>query len=65
LLVSHWSENKGIVYLIVVIILFSLRQFIFILINSDVHVELLALLLIHIDPLFFLSGPFFCITSKA
>ena len=65
LLVSHWSENKGIVYLIVVIILFSLRQFIFILINSDVHVELLALLLIHIDPLFFLSGPFFLYYIKS
>jgi AraC-like DNA-binding protein len=65
LLISHWSENKGIVYLIVVIILFSIRQFIFILIHSDAYVELLALLLFHLDPLFFLAGPFFLYYLKS
>ena len=65
LLISHWSENKGIIYLIVVIILFSIRQFIFILIHSDAHVEVLALLLIHLDPLFFLLGPFFLYYLKS
>ncbi len=65
LLVSHWSENKGIVYLIVAIILFSLRQFIFILINSDAHVEVLAILLFYLDPLFFLLGPFFLYYLKS
>jgi AraC-like DNA-binding protein len=65
LLISHWSENKGIVYLIVVIILFSIRQFIFILIHSDAHVEVLALLLFHLDPLFFLLGPFFLYYLKS
>jgi AraC-like DNA-binding protein len=65
LLVSHWSENKGIVYLIVVIILFSIRQFIFILIHSDAHVEVLAILLFHLDPLFFLLGPFFLYYLKS
>jgi AraC-like DNA-binding protein len=65
LLVSHWSENKGIVYLIVVIILFSIRQFIFILIHSDAYVELLALLLFQLDPLFFLAGPFFLYYLKS
>ena len=65
LLVSHWSENKGIAYLIFVIILFSIRQFIFILIHSDAHVEILALLLFHLDPLFFLLGPFFLYYLKS
>ncbi len=65
LLISHWSENKGIVYLIVVIILFSIRQFIFILIHSDAYVELLAILLFHLDPLFFLAGPFFLYYLKS
>jgi AraC-like DNA-binding protein len=65
LLISHWSENKGIVYLIVVIILFSIRQFIFILIHSDAHVEVLAILLFHLDPLFFLLGPFFLYYLKS
>jgi AraC-like DNA-binding protein len=65
LLISHWSDNKGIVYLIVVIILFSIRQFIFILIHSDAHVEVLAILLFHLDPLFFLLGPFFLYYLKS
>ncbi len=65
LLISHWSANKGIAYLIIVIILFSIRQFIFILINSDAHVELLAILLIHLDPFFFLAGPFFLYYLKS
>lgn len=65
LLFSHWSENKGIAYLIVVIILFSIRQFIFILIHSDAHVALLAILLFHLDPLFFLAGPFFLYYLKS
>jgi AraC-like DNA-binding protein len=57
LLINHWSQNKGIVYLIVTIVLFSLRQITFLLINSDAHVELLSILLIHFDPLFLLIGP--------
>lgn len=65
LLISHWSENKGIVYLIFAIVLFSIRQFIFILIHSDGHVEVLALLLFHLDPLFFLLGPFFLYYLKS
>jgi AraC-like DNA-binding protein len=65
LLVSYWSENKGIAYLIFVIILFSIRQFIFILIHSDAHVEVLAILLFHLDPLFFLLGPFFLYYLKS
>ena len=65
LLISHWSENKGIAYLIFVIILFSIRQFIFILIHSDAHVEVLAILLFHLDPLFFLLGPFFLYYLKS
>jgi hypothetical protein len=65
LLVSHWSQNKGIVYLVGAIILLNIRQFTFLLMHSDAHVEVLALLLFHFDPLLFLAGPFFCITSKA
>ena len=65
LLVSHWSENKGIAYLIATIIIFNLKHFTFLLINSDAHVELLALLLFHLDPLFFLAGPFFLYYLKS
>jgi AraC-like DNA-binding protein len=65
LLISHWSENKGIAYLIATIILFNLKHFTFLLINSDAHVELLALLLFHLDPLFFLAGPLFLYYLKS
>ena len=65
LLLSHWSQNKGIAYLIVVIILFSIRQFAFLLMHSDAHVEVLALLLFHFDPLLFLAGPFFLYYLKS
>ena len=59
LLISHWSQNRGIVYLVVVLLLFCIRQFTFLLMHSDAHVEVLALLLFHFDPLIFLIGPFF------
>jgi AraC-like DNA-binding protein len=65
LLVSHWSQNKGIVYLVGAIILFSIRQFAFLLMHSDAHVEVLALLLFHFDPLLFLAGPFFLYYLKS
>jgi len=65
LLVSHWSENKGIAYLIATIILFNLKHFTFLLINSNAHVELLALLLFHLDPLFFLAGPLYLYYLKS
>ena len=65
LLVSHWSQNRGIVYLEVVLLLFSIRQFTFLLMHSDAHVEVLALLLFHFDPLLFLAGPFFLYYLKS
>ena len=58
LLISHWSQNKGIVYLVVVLLLICIRQFTFLLMHSDAQVEVLALLLFHFDPLSFLMGPF-------
>lgn len=65
LLISHWSQNRGIVYLVVVILLFSIRQFTFLLMHSDAYVEVLALLLFHFDPLYFLMGPIFLYYLKS
>jgi AraC-like DNA-binding protein len=65
LLISHWSQNRGIVYLVVVLLLFCIRQFAFLLMHSDAHVEVLALLLFHFDPLLFLAGPFFLYYLKS
>jgi AraC-like DNA-binding protein len=65
LLISHWSQNRGIVYLVVVLLLFCIRQFTFLLMHSDAHTEVLALLLFHFDPLIFLTGPFFLYYLKS
>ena len=65
LLISHWSQNRGIVYLVVVLLLTSIRQFAFLLMHSDAHVEVLALLLFHLDPFSFLVGPFFLYYLKS
>ena len=65
LLISHWSQNRGIVYLVVVLLLTSIRQFAFLLMHSDAHVEVLALLLFHFDPFSFLVGPFFLYYLKS
>ena len=65
LLISHWSQNRGIVYLVVVLLLFTIRQFTFLLMHSDAHVEVLALILFHFDPLIFLGGPFFLYYLKS
>jgi AraC-like DNA-binding protein len=65
LLFSHWSQNKGIVYLVGVLLIFCIRQFIFLLMHSDAHVEVLALLLFHFDPLIFLIGPLFLYYLKS
>ncbi len=58
LLIHHWSQNKGIIYLVLTIIFYSLRQFTFLIINSNAHGKLLSMLFLHFDPLFFLMGPF-------
>lgn len=58
LLIRHWSQNKGIVYLVAIIIFLNLRQITILLANSDGYETLVAVLHIHFDPLIFLMGPF-------
>jgi AraC-like DNA-binding protein len=65
LLFSHWSQNRGIVYLVGALLIFGIRQFTFLLMHSDSHVEVLTLLLFHFDPLIFLAGPFFLYYLKS
>jgi AraC-like DNA-binding protein len=57
LLIHHWSQNKGIVYLVMSIIFLSLRQITFLLVNSEGHNALVPILHIHIDFLNLLIGP--------
>ena len=58
LLIRHWSQNKGIVYLVAIISFLNLRQITILLANSDGYETLVAVLHIHFDPLAFLMGPF-------
>jgi len=58
LLIRHWSQNKGIVYLVAIIIFLNIRQITILLANSDGYETLVSFLHIHFDPLTFLMGPF-------
>ena len=58
LLIHHWSQNKGIVYLVGVLLFLSIREFSLLLYNTTEYTWLQALLLNHFDPLFYLTGPF-------
>jgi AraC-like DNA-binding protein len=65
LLIQHWSQNKGIVYLIASIIFICLRQITLLLFNSDGYKALLPIIHIHFDFLNFLIGPFFLYYLKS
>ena len=58
LLIRHWSQNKGIVYLVAIIIFLNIRQITILFANSDGYETLVSFLHIHFDPLTFLMGPF-------
>jgi AraC-like DNA-binding protein len=58
LVIRHWSQNKGIVYLVAIIFFLNLRQITILFANSDGYETLVSFLHIHFDPLIFLMGPF-------
>jgi len=57
LLIYHWGENKGVIYLVILLVAASARQLVFLLINIQTETSLLALLFLHLDALFCLMGP--------
>ncbi len=57
LLLNHWHQNKGIAYLVIIIIGFGLRQTTLLVLNTSREPLLLAYLIAHIDPLIALIGP--------
>lgn len=57
LLLNHWHQNKGIAYLVIIIIGFGLRQTTLLVLNTSREPLLLASLIAHIDPLIALIGP--------
>ena len=58
LLLNHWHQNKGIIYLVLIIISFGLGQTILLVLNTTRDPLVLATLIAHIDPLRMLIGPF-------
>jgi hypothetical protein len=58
LLFNHWHQNKGIIYLVFIIIGMGIRQTTLLVLNTTRDPLLLASLIAHIDPLIVLAGPF-------
>ena len=57
LLINHWNQHKGIVFLVFGILVASIRLLTFLLINVKTDFEVLALVFLHTDPLMCLIGP--------
>jgi AraC-like DNA-binding protein len=57
LLINHWNQHKGIVFLVLGILISSIRLLTFLLINIQTDSEVLALIFLHTDPLMCLIGP--------
>jgi len=65
LLINHWHQNKGIVYLVIVLLGLSLRQATLYAFNTSNDTVLIAILVGHFEPLIILLGPFFLYYCKS
>jgi AraC-like DNA-binding protein len=65
LLLNHWRQNKGIAYLVLIIIGFGLRQTTLLVLNTSRDPLLLASFIAHMDPLIVMIGPFFIYYFKS
>ena len=57
-LLNHWHQNKGVVYLVLDILVFSLKQTTLLVLNTSRDPLVLASLIAHLDPMHALAGPF-------
>ena len=57
-LLNHWHQNKGVVYLVLAILVFSLKQTTLLVLNTSRDPLVLASLIAHLDPMHALAGPF-------
>jgi AraC-like DNA-binding protein len=64
-LLNHWRQNKGIAYLVLIIIGFGLRQTTLLVLNTSRDPLLLASFIAHMDPLIVMIGPFFIYYFKS
>jgi len=65
LLNFQWREQKAVLYLCFIILVFNLRLLTGILLNSPSHLNELSFILFHTDPLNILVCPFFYLYSKS
>ena len=59
LMINHWNQNKGIVFLVFGILFSSIRLITFLLINIQSDYDVLAFIFLHTDPLICLIAPAF------
>lgn len=57
LFLNHWSQNKGIVYLVVLILAASIRQIALLILHSQETSDLIVYIFTNLDPIYCLIGP--------
>jgi AraC-like DNA-binding protein len=63
--VYQWRQNKAIIYLVSLILLANMRHVIILLLNQPIESRVLAVLLIHFDPVIILIGPLLFLYFKS
>lgn len=65
LFIYKWRQNKAIIYLVSLILLANMRHIIMLLLNQPFESRVLAVLLVHFDPVVILIGPLLFLYFKS
>lgn len=65
LFIYKWRQNKAIIYLVSLILLANMRHIIMLLLNQPFESRILAVLLVHFDPVVILIGPLLFLYFKS
>ena len=65
LFIYKWRHNKAIIYMISLILLANMRHTIMLLLNQPIESRVLAVLLVHFDPVVILIGPLLFLYFKS
>jgi len=63
--VYQWRQNKAIIYLVCLILLANMRHIMVLLLNQPIESRVLAVLLVHFDPVVILIGPLLFLYFKS
>ncbi len=63
--VYQWRQNKAIIYLVSLILLANMRHIMVLLLNQPIESRVLAVLLVHFDPVIILIGPLLFLYFKS